>query len=46
MTFWRYIRLAHIGTVWASGFDELTHLGGPHGHYSVLGRFLCCKGEA
>ena len=45
MTFYRYIRLHEIGTVWASGFT-LYPLGDVHGQWSALGEFLCAgRGE-
>ena len=40
MTFYRYIRLHEIGTVWASGF-KLYPLGDVHGVWSALGEFIC-----
>lgn len=43
-TFYRYIRLADIGSVWASGF-ALRPLGDIHGRWSALGEFVCWRGE-
>jgi hypothetical protein len=40
--FFRFIRLQEVGTVWASGF-LIRPLSGPHGHYSAIGEFRCCK---
>ena len=41
-TFFRYVRLGDLGTVWASGFD-LHPLARPHGDYSALGEFMCFR---
>ena len=41
-TIYRYIRFADIGTVWFSGWD-ITPMLAPHGEYSALGEFICCK---
>lgn len=41
-TFYRYIRLPDIGSVWASGF-ELRPLGHVHGRWSALGEFVCWR---
>ena len=42
MTFYRYIRLHEIGSVWASGF-QLHPLGPVHGRWSALGEFICAR---
>jgi len=42
VTFYRYISLHELGTVWASGF-KLYPLGDVHGRWSALGEFVCKK---
>lgn len=44
-TFYRYIRLHEMETVWASGF-MLRPLGHVHGNWSALGEFVCWRSAA
>lgn len=40
--FYRYVRLHEINSIWTSGF-ACTPMQAPHGEYSAIGEFRCCK---